>query len=107
MNEYHPDKWTIVRIKSEKHGQIDKVLGSWYGGFASSDSWLMNGGISKVEEDEQYYDIVGFSGSVYHCHKETQGMSAYTNVVYDTMKLELEKSKMGTMEIIDIRELTK
>jgi hypothetical protein len=102
MSEYTPDRWIIVEINSPEHGKIRKVLGSWYGGFAGSDSWRMNSGIEKVIDQGDYYDIVGSSGSVYKCIKGAEGMSAYTSGVYETYKRQLEESNMGTMEIVAI-----
>ena len=102
MSEYTPDLWVIVDINSTEHGNIRKVLGSWYGGFARSDEWRMNSGIEEVIDQGEYYDIVGYSGSVYKCYKNSVGMSSYTDRVYNNMKTELEKNNMGTMEIVSV-----
>jgi len=102
MSDYTPDRWIIVEINSPEHGRIRKVLGSWYGGFAGSDSWRMNSGIEKVIDQGDYYDIVGSSGSVYKCIKGAEGMSAYTSGVYETYRKQLEESGIGTMEIVSL-----
>jgi hypothetical protein len=102
MSDYTPDRWVIVEINSTEHGKIRKVLGSWYGGFASSDSWRMNSGIEKVIDQGDYYDVVGYSGSVYKCIKGAEGMSGYTSRVYENYKKELEERNMGTMEIVEL-----
>jgi hypothetical protein len=102
MSDYTPDRWVIVEINSAEHGKIRKVLGSWYGGFAGSDSWRMNSGIEQVIDQGDYYDIVGYSGSVYRCVKGAEGMSAYTRSIFENYKKELEESNMGTMEIVEL-----
>ena len=102
MSEYTPDLWVIVEIDSPEHGKIRKVLGSWYGGFGGSDEWRMNSGIEKVIDQGDYYDVVGYSGSIYKCYKNRVGWSAYTNRVYNNLKKELEDINMGTMEIVSI-----
>ena len=102
MSAYTPDLWVIVEIDSPEHGKIRKVLGSWYGGFGGSDEWRMNSGIEKVIDQGDYYDIVGYSGSIYKCYKNRVGWSAYTNRVYNNLKKELEDINMGTMEIVSI-----
>jgi hypothetical protein len=102
MSAYTPDLWVIVEINSPEHGKIRKVLGSWYGGFGGSDEWRMNSGIEKVIDQGDYYDIVGYSGSIYKCYKNRVGCSAYTNRVYNNLKKELEDINMGTMEIVTI-----
>jgi len=73
---YEPDKWVILRIKSERIITY-KVLAGWYGGYLSGDAWKLNSGIVSYEETEEYYDFVGDSGSVYRCFKHAEGMSAY------------------------------
>lgn len=75
MNEYNPDKWLLIKI-----GGTDphyRVFGSWSGGYLDGDSWRMNSGITRVEEDGDYYKFFGSSGSCYRCHKEMYGATAY------------------------------
>jgi len=57
MSDYTPDRWAIVHITSLDHPPIDKVVGSWYGGYGGSDSWRMNSGIEKVVDCDKFYDI--------------------------------------------------
>ena len=102
MSEYTPDLWVIVEIDSPEHGKIRKVLGSWYGGYGGSDEWRMNSGIEKVIDQGDYYDVVGYSGSIYKCYKNSIGMSSYTNMVFNDYKKKLEESNAGTMEVVDI-----
>jgi hypothetical protein len=104
MSEYTPDRWVIVEINSDEHGKIRKVLASWYGGFAGADEWRMNSGIEKVIDQGTYYDVYGYSGSIYKCAKGAEGMSAYTSGIYESYKKQLEESNMGTMEIVNILE---
>ena len=77
MSTYNPDKWVMVKI-TNKGKVIYKILASWYGGFARGDSWKLNSGVTKIEEDENLYFFHGSSGSIYQFHKKTYGMSAYT-----------------------------
>jgi hypothetical protein len=106
MSTYTPDKWVIVRITSKEHPPIDKVIGSWYGNFTGGDSWRMNSGISTVVENEDSYDIIGYSGSVYYCKKGCAGMSAYTEMVMNNMATQLEEGGLGMMRVIDISEVS-
>jgi len=100
VSEYTPDRWVIVEMNSE-HGQIRKVLGSWYGGFAGSDSWRMNSGIEQVTDQGDHYNVVGYSGSVYKCYKGSEGMSAYTRGVFESFKRDAEAAG-ATIEIVAI-----
>ena len=105
MSYYAPDRWVIVRIKSEKHPMIDKILGSWYGGYAGSDEWRMSSGVTKVVDKDTYYEVHNHSGSIYELSKQTEGMSAYTGSVYARLEKQLTEEGLGTIEIINIKDL--
>lgn len=104
MSDYTPDKWVIVRITSKEHPQIDKVLGSWYGGYGGSDSWRFSSGITKVEDKDNHYLVHNHSGSTYTCYKQSVGASSYTASVFNNMATQLEESGQGMMKVIDINE---
>jgi hypothetical protein len=74
-NTYRPDKWLLIKINgTDPHY---RVFGSWSGGYLDGDSWRMNSGITRVEEDDEYFYFHGYSGSVYECHKKMYGATAY------------------------------
>jgi len=81
MSEYTPDRWSIVEMKSPKE-TVYKILASWYGGYAGSDSWQLSSGIVSVTETDDAYDFLNYSGSIYRCYKKIYGMSGYTASVY-------------------------
>jgi hypothetical protein len=103
MSDYTPDLWQIARIKVNDD-QIDKVIGSWYGGYAGSDSWRLSSGITKVVENDSHYDIHNHSGSVYTCYKDKQGMSSFTAREFENIKNQL-KHLGGTIEVLDIHNI--
>jgi hypothetical protein len=80
MSTYTPDRWAVLKITSVEHGVVYKVLGTWYGGYAGSDSWKLNSGITRAEyvaatdTHNGYWDFYGYSGSVYRCYAATQGV---------------------------------
>jgi hypothetical protein len=106
MNDHTPDRWMIVRITGKNHPTIDKVVGSWYGGFGGSDSWRMSSGIMKVVPQDDHYEVHNHSGSIYKLFKGAEGSSMYTGYVFKNMAKELEESGEGMMQIIDIKEVT-
>lgn len=69
-----------------------KVLGSWYGGYAGSDSWRLSSGITTVETVDDHYLFHNESGSVYECHTSNQGMSVYTTGIYESWLSELPEN---------------
>jgi hypothetical protein len=86
---YTPDRWVIVKLEGKDTHY--RVFGSWAGGYLHGDSWRMNSGIVRVEEDLENYYFYGHSGSCYKCHKKCYGvMTSYSGSVLDNM---VEKSK--------------
>ena len=85
MSEYTPDKWVVIEIDYGEE-KIQKILSSWYGGWAGSDSWRISSGITEVEELEDSYIIKNESGSVYTCYKVRYGMSSYAMGVLEDFK---------------------
>ena len=71
---YEPDNWVIVEIEQDNGQPFHKVLGGWSGGYLDGNTWRMNSGIDRVVTDEDHYDIHGYSGSVYRCRKDTEGI---------------------------------
>jgi hypothetical protein len=100
MNEYTPDLWEVIRVKVGDN-QIDKVIGSWYGGYSRSDSWRFSSGITKIVENDSHYDIHNYSGSVYRCYKDRQGMISFTAREFETIKKQIEQ-RGGSLEVLDI-----
>lgn len=74
MSEYNPDSWVIIKVMGIEDKDFFKVLAGWSGGYLDGDSWRMNSGIDKIEDDGDYYNFIGQSGSVYRCHKEGESM---------------------------------
>ena len=85
MSEYTTDKWVVIEIDYDGDN-FQKILSSWYGGWAGSDSWRLSSGITEVEELEDSYIIKNNSGSVYTCFKKRYGMSAYAAGVLEDFR---------------------
>lgn len=72
MGEYQPDNWVIIKFYgSDPHY---RVLTGWSGSYTTGDSWRMNSGITRVEEDEHVYRFYGSTGSCYECDKMMYGL---------------------------------
>jgi hypothetical protein len=100
MREYTPDTWVMLKfvVRGET---IYKILAGWYGGYATGDSWKLNSGCVKIEQDENHYLFYGSSGSVYRCHKKSYGMSGYTSQVYRSFCQDVDGADDITMEALD------
>jgi hypothetical protein len=97
--DHKPDRW--VMLKFESAGQITyKILGSWGGGYTQGQSWQLNSGVVKIEEEDNHYLFYGYSGSVYKCHKQSYGMTSYAMQVYNTFQKQIEESDGATMVLL-------
>jgi hypothetical protein len=81
--EYFPDKWVVIKVTSPEV-KLYRVFACWFGGYASSDSWKINSGITKVVPIENGYSFEGYSGSSYKCSKETYGTNFYGGSVLNS-----------------------
>jgi hypothetical protein len=98
-----PDRWVLVKFENEESKTV-RVLGSWYGGYATGDSWQMNSGITEYHDCGTHYDFVGFSGSVYRCYKGQEGMSSLAQSIlnYFIYQASLPENKSGvTVMLVD------
>jgi hypothetical protein len=77
MSDYTPDKWVVLKIPY-KTETLYKVLGGWYGGYAGSDAWRMNSGITKAVIGGFHVVFYGHSGSQYSCHRDAYGVTLTT-----------------------------
>lgn len=84
-----PDKWLILKVNDHY-----RVFGTWSGGYLDGDSWRMNSGITKVEEDDEHYLFTGSSGSVYKCRKTAYGSTGYGYSVIDTYTKQAEETNI-------------
>lgn len=91
---YTPDNWVIIKIKGDNPHY--RVLAGWSGGYTTGDSWRMNSGITKVEEDDRSYYFSGSSGSVYHCGKSSYGLRMNNAYIWDQLQ-ELHGDKVELM----------
>jgi hypothetical protein len=99
MSEYNPDKWVILKI-THKGEPVYKVLASWGGSYLHGQSWKLNSGITKVEEDGQCYLFHGSSGSVYRCHKQMYGMTGYTHGVLASFQKQADENEHMTIDML-------
>lgn len=83
--EYNPNRWVVLAIY-DGDTVLHKVLAGWYGGYLDGDSWQLNSGITKIEEDGDYYLFHGYSGSIYKCNKNGYGFTGLTAGIYKSLK---------------------
>ena len=86
-----PDRWCVINIIKDGDKPVNKVFACWYGGYLGGDYWRLNSGIVNVTEDDTHYFFHGESGSIYQCHKETYGTTAYGQSILDGFIKNTEK----------------
>ena len=100
MSEYTPDRWVVLDI-THKDTTVRKVLGGWIGGYAKSDTWRLNSGVTEVKDEGDFFLFSGSSGSVYKCWKHNEGMTSLSASIYDNiMKQATESDGEWVVELV-------
>jgi len=92
---YTPDNWVVIKLDDGVDPHY-RVLAGWSGGYLDGDSWRINSGITKVEEDEGYYNFSGSSGSTYLCGKKSYKLRMNNAHVWSKLE-ELHGDKVEMM----------
>ena len=69
MIEYNNDNWVVLKFSGNDPHY--RVLAGYSGGYITGNSWRLNSGITKVEEDEAFFCFHSSSGSRYRCNKDS------------------------------------
>lgn len=83
MSEYKPDRWVMLKFTHSGHSTY-KVLAGWGGSYLYGQSWKLNSGVTKAQEEGDYYLFSGYSGSVYKCHKGSYAMTGMTAQMFSS-----------------------
>jgi len=105
MSMYDPDVWAVIRFTGADvpDGELYKILAGWHGGFADSDHWKINSGITQIEQQGDWYLIGGYSGSVYRCHKNAERTNGLTQSIFDQYQRGYAaQGRAVTMQIVTI-----
>ena len=97
--EHTPDTWVVLRIVSIKDDNqvFYRLLSGWIGGYARSDEWRLNSGITKFEDADSHWIIHGQSGSVYRCGKNSYRFSALTSDKHNEWQKALGEENIQVM----------
>jgi hypothetical protein len=92
---YTCDNWIVIFLNGRDPHY--RLLTGTSGGYTTGDSWRMNSGITKVEEDEHYYYFHGSSGSCYSCHKDAYGLRMNNAYIWNQLQ-ELHGDKVEMLD---------
>ena len=90
-NNYTPDRWVVLEF-SHNGEKTRKLLGGWIGGYAKADTWRMNSGITEVKDEGDFFLFSGYSGSVYKCWKQSEGMTSLSADIYESFLKQVQES---------------
>jgi hypothetical protein len=109
MSEYTPDTWVVLEFNAPGFEKpLQKVFAGWYGGFAGSNSWKLNSGITEVRIDDQgHYEFDGYSGSTYYCHANNYRMSGLMHGVLASWLKQANERGDTTIRVLNIDEIVK
>lgn len=103
MSTYTPDVWVVLEFTTPT-STFCKVFGGWYGGFAGSNSWKLNSGITETHFVDGWWEFLGHSGSVYRCHPNNYHMSSLMQSIYSNWLKQAEEQDIK-IRILDLAEV--
>jgi hypothetical protein len=104
MNTYTPDTWVVLEFTTPTE-TLQKVFAGWYGGFAGSDSWKLNSGITKTRRIGDWWEFDGYSGSVYRCHPHNYHMSGLMHSILARWLKQADERDDVKIRILDLAEV--
>ena len=107
MTTYTPDVWVVLEFDGPQlEVPTRKVFAGWYGGFAGSNSWKLNSGITKVRCEGEWFEFDGYSGSIYRCHNNNYHMSGLMHGVLSNWLKAADERGDITIKILTLDEAT-
>lgn len=106
MSAHTPDAWKIVKITNPEGEPHYRVFGGWYGGYAGSDAWQMNSGITKFIDNEGVLEFHGHSGSVYYCARAIEHVTSYMFQVFLGLQTQMQE-RGAQLEYMEFDEFEK
>ena len=90
-----PDGYRFLLIDNS----LVKLFRSYDGGFAIAEQWMLNSGCTKIIPVDDYWQVHGYSGSMYYIRKEQGHLNNYTSSVLRGIVKKLEEGGVPAREI--------
>jgi hypothetical protein len=105
MSTYTPDVWVVLELVSPNE-TIQKVFAGWYGGYAGSNSWKLNSGITQIRKTlDGWYEFDGYSGSTYRCHENNYHMSSLMQGILSNWQKQADETGKYQIRIISLEDV--
>lgn len=90
-----PDGYRFLLIDNS----LVKLFRSYDGAFAIGESWMLNSGCTKIIPVDDYWQVHGYSGSIYYIRSEQGRLNSYTSGIYRSIIKKLEDADVHVREI--------
>jgi hypothetical protein len=90
-----PDGYRFLLIDNS----LVKLFRSYDGGFAIGEQWMLNSGCTKIIYRDDYYQVYGYSDSMYYIRNEQGHLNRYTSSVYRSIIKKLEEGGVPVKEL--------
>lgn len=90
-----PDGYRFLLIDNN----LVKLFRSFDGGFAIAEEWNLNSGTTKIIPIDDYWQVHGYSGSIYYIRSEQGRLNSYTSGIYRSIIKKLEDGGVSVKEI--------
>jgi hypothetical protein len=90
-----PDGYRLLLIDNS----LVKLFRSFDGAFAIGESWALNSGCTKIIPVDDYWQVYGYSGSMYYIRKEQGHLNSYTSSVLRGIVKRLEDADVPVKEL--------
>ena len=90
-----PDGYRFLLIDNS----LVKLFRSFDGGFAIGESWMLNSGCTKIIPVDDYWQVYGYSGSMYTIRKEQGRLNSYTSGVFQSIIKKLKDGGVPVQEV--------
>jgi hypothetical protein len=97
--EYVPDNWVAVKI-IHKDQTTYKILAGWSGGYLHGNSWRINSGVIEVKQEDNHYLFIGYSGSIYRCHKDAYQVRMNISGLLAGLERQAEENDNVSLELL-------
>ena len=106
MSTYTPDVWVVLEFDAPNLDKpLRKVFAGWYGGFAGSNSWKLNSGITTTRKVDDWWEFDGYSGSTYRCHPNNYHMSSLMQGILANWLKEAEQRGDVSIKILELDQV--
>lgn len=102
-NDYYPDAWVILEIRSlNEKKSVRKIFSTYNDEFGVPARWTLNSGIVEASKSKNIWKFTGNSDSTYYCDVNKYDLNSLMKVVLNSWH-ENNKMKIDVIELENIK----